>query len=352
MNIQMQPFGNLPDGTSVELYTLSNANGMTVQIVTYGGIITSLRVPDREGRPGDVVLGYDSLDGYLARNPYFGCIVGRFANRIAGGRFVLDGATYQLAVNNGSNHLHGGLVGFDKRVWRATTGRNDGAVCLVLSYLSKDGEENYPGNLYVTVAYTLMRDNVLRINYRACTDKPTILNLTNHTYFNLAGTGDILDHQVTINADRFTPVNEALIPTGELQPVEGTPLDFRQATRIGARINDPHQQIARAGGYDHNFVINGAPGELRLAARVYEPAHGRVLEVRTTEPGMQFYTGNFLDGTITGKGGVVYGQRAGLCLETQHFPDSPNQPAFPSTVLRPGENFHSTTVFVFSTSSE
>jgi aldose 1-epimerase len=351
MNIQTQPFGKLPDGTAVELYTLSNESGMIVQIMTYGGIITSLRVPDREGNLGDVVLGYDSLDGYLTRNPYFGCIVGRFANRIAGGRFALDGVDYQLAVNNGPNHLHGGLVGFDKRVWRAATGRSDGAICLALSYLSRDGEENYPGNLYVTVTYTLMRDNALRISYRARTDKPTILNLTNHTYFNLAGVGDILDHEVMINADRFTPVNEALIPTGDLQPVEGTPLDFRQPMRIGARINDPHEQIARAGGYDHNFVVNGTPGELRLAARVYEPTRGRVLEVRTTEPGVQFYTGNFLDGTISGKGGVVYARRSGLCLETQHFPDSPNQPTFPSTVLRPGENFHSTTVFTFSTRS-
>jgi len=351
MNIQTQPFGNLPDGTPIELYTLSNESGMTVQVTTYGGIITSLRVPDRAGRLGDVVLGYDSLDGYLARNPYFGCIVGRFANRIAGGRFTLDGVTYQLAVNNGPNHLHGGLVGFDKRVWRAEVGRSDGAVCLVLSYLSKDGEEGYPGNLYVTVTYALTRDNALRISYRARTDKPTILNLTNHTYFNLAGAGDILDHEVMINANCFTPVNKALIPTGELQPVGGTPLDFRQPSRVGARINDPHEQLARAGGYDHNFVINGAPGELRLAARVYEPTHGRVLEVRTTEPGMQFYTGNFLDGTITGKGGGVYAQRSGLCLETQHFPDSPNQPAFPSTVLRPDAHFHSATVFAFSTSA-
>ncbi len=348
MDILKQPFGKLPDGTDVERYTLTNDNGMVVQIMTYGGIITALHVPDRNGNVGDVVLGYDSLDGYLAKTPYFGCIVGRFANRIAGGRFVLDGVTYQLALNDGPNHLHGGRVGFDKKVWRASAGRSEGAVSLALSYLSKDGEENYPGNLHVTVTYTLTHDNALRIGYLARTDKPTILNLTNHTYFNLAGAGDILDHEIMINADRFTPVNEALIPTGELQAVEGTPLDFRQPTRIGARIEAAHEQITRAGGYDHNFVINGAVGELRLAAHVHEPASGRTLEVHTTEPGMQFYTGNFLDGTVVGKRGMVYGRRAGFCLETQHFPDSPNQPHFPSVVLRPGEGFRSATVFKFA----
>ncbi|GIV85789.1 MAG: aldose 1-epimerase [Candidatus Roseilinea sp.] len=349
MNIRSNCFGHLPDGATVDQYTLENDNGMSVQIITYGGIITALRVPDRAGDLDDVVLGFDNLDGYLAGHPYFGCIVGRFANRIAGGRFTLDGLTYQLAVNNGPNHLHGGLAGFDKKLWRASIGSSDGAVSLALSYLSPDGEENYPGNLHVTVTYTLTHDNALRIGYRAHTDKPTILNLTNHTYFNLASQGDILDHEIMINADHFTPVNEALIPTGELQPVAGTPLDFRQPMRIGARIDDPHEQIARAGGYDHNFVINGAMGELRFAARVYEPSSGRTLEVHTTEPGMQFYSGNFLSGAIAGKGGRVYGRRAGLCLETQHFPDSPNQPGFPSVVLRPGERFASTTVFRFST---
>lgn len=347
MNIHKHPFGKLPDGPDVERYTLENDDGVTVQIITYGGIITTLRTPDRDGNLGDVVLGFDSLDGYLAGHPYFGCIVGRFANRIAGGRFTLDGVTYQLAVNNGPNHLHGGVSGFDKKLWRASTGRSDGAVSLALSYLSPDGEEHYPGNLSVTVTYTLTRDDALYIGYSARTDKPTILNLTNHTYFNLASRGDILDHEVTINADRFTPVSESLIPTGELQPVEGTPLDFRQPQRIGARIDDAHEQLVRAGGYDHNFVINGAMGELRFAARVYEPSSGRTLEVYTTEPGMQLYTGNFLNGTITGKGGMVYGRRTGLCLETQHFPDSPNQPNFPSVVLRPGEAFRSTTVFKF-----
>ncbi|BCX03907.1 MAG: aldose 1-epimerase [Candidatus Roseilinea sp.] len=347
MNIQKHPFSKLPDGSEVEQYTLTNEGGLTVQIITYGGIITALRAPDRNGTPGDIVLGFDSLAGYLAGHPYFGCIVGRFANRIAGGRFTLDGVAYQLAVNNGPNHLHGGLAGFDKKLWRATTGRSDGAISVALSYLSRDGEEGYPGNLHVTVTYTLTRDNALHIRYLARTDKPTILNLTNHTYFNLAGQGDILDHEVTINADHFTPVNETLIPTGELQPVAGTPLDFRQPMRIGARINDPHEQLVRAGGYDHNFIINGAMGELRFAARVYEPSSGRVLEVYTTEPGMQLYTGNFLDGSIVGKGGTVYGRRAGLCLETQHFPDSPNQPNFPSAVLRPSESFHSATVFKF-----
>jgi len=349
MKIESRPYGQLPSGAEITEYVLTNDRGMRVQVITYGGIITALHIPDRHGGLGDVVLGYDTFDGYLAKNPYFGCITGRFANRIAGGRFTLDGTTYQLAINHEPNHLHGGQVGFDKRVWQAAVEEGDGAVSLALAYLSKDGEENYPGNLLVTVTYTLMSENTLRISYRASTDQPTILNLTNHTYFNLAGSGTILDHEIMINADHFTPIDEAMIPTGELRPVAGTPFDFRQPRRIGAHIDEPDEQLQRAGGYDHNFVLNGTPGELRLAARLYDPSSGRVLEVSTTEPGMQLYTGNFLDGTIVGKGGVTYARRAGLCLETQHFPDSPNHPHFPSTVLRPGEEFHSVTVFAFGT---
>ena len=349
MKIESRPYGQLPSGAEITEYVLTNDRGMRVQVITYGGIITALHIPDRHGDLGDVVLGYDALDGYVKKNPYFGCITGRFANRIAGGRFTLDGTTYQLAINHGPNHLHGGQVGFDKRVWQATVEEGNGAVSLALAYLSKDGEENYPGNLLVTVTYTLMSENTLRISYRASTDQPTILNLTNHTYFNLAGSGTILDHEIMINADHFTPIDEAMIPTGELRPVAGTPFDFRQPRRIGAHIDEPDEQLQRAGGYDHNFVLNGTPGELRLAARLYDPSSGRVLEVSTTEPGMQLYTGNFLDGTIVGKGGVTYARRAGLCLETQHFPDSPNHPHFPSTVLRPGEEFHSVTVFAFGT---
>lgn len=349
MDIQQHPFGKTTDDLPVDLFTLTNDRGLEVKITNYGGIITALQAPDRAGVPGDIVLGFDDLASYLRGHPYFGCIIGRYGNRIAGGRFTLGGRTYQLAVNNGPNHLHGGLVGFDKKVWHATAAKSDDAVMLTLSYLSRDGEEGYPGNLAVTVIYTLTNRNALRIDYLATTDRDTVLNLTNHTYFNLAGRGDVLDHEVMINADHFTPVNEALIPTGELASVDGTPLDFRQPMRIGARINDPHEQIAYAGGYDHNFVINGAAGELRLAVRVSEPTTGRMLEVMTTEPGMQLYTGNFLDGTLVGKGGWVYARRSGLCLETQHFPDSPNQPDFPSTVLRPGETFRSTTVFTFST---
>jgi len=352
MKIESQPYGRLPNGIEITQYTLTNARGMSVQVITYGGIITALRVPDRHGNLGDVVLGHEALEGYLTNNPYFGCITGRFANRIAGGRFTLDGVTYQLAVNRAPNHLHGGQVGFDKRVWQATVEQGEDAVSLALAYLSKDGEENYPGNLLVTVTYTLTQENALRISYRASTDQPTVLNLTNHTYFNLAGGGTILDHALMINADHFTPIDEAMIPTGELQPVAGTPFDFRQPMRVGARIDAPDEQLRRAGGYDHNFVLNGPPGELRPAARLNDPTSGRVLEVSTTEPAVQLYTGNYLDGTIVGKGGVAYEPRAGLCLETQHFPDSPNHPHFPSTVLRPDQAFHSVTVFAFGVAEQ
>jgi len=349
--IAEKPFGKTNEGEAVSLYTLTNKNGMEVQITNYGGIIVSLTAPDRAGKFADVVLGFDNLEGYLKGHPFFGCITGRYANRIAGGSFTLDGKTYTLAKNNGENHLHGGLKGFDKAVWKAEPADSRDGAALKLSYLSKDGEEGYPGNLKVTVTYTLARErNELRIEYRATTDKATPINLTNHTYFNLAGQGegDILGHVLHINADRFTPVNDKLIPTGELRSLDGSPLDFRKPTAIGARIDARYEQLGFGRGYDHNYVLNGKPGELALAARAEEPKSGRILEVLTTEPGMQLYTGNFLDGSLTGKGGKVYQRRFGFCLETQHFPDSPNQAKFPSTILRPGQEYRSTTVFRFS----
>ncbi|HWP46191.1 MAG TPA: aldose epimerase family protein [Candidatus Limnocylindrales bacterium] len=351
MGIEKQPFGKTPDGTPVDLYTLTNDNGMVVKITNYGGTVTSLIVPDRNGKMGDVVLGYDNLDGYLKNNPYFGCIIGRYANRIAKGRFVLNGVEYKLAQNNGENHLHGGIKGFDKVVWNAKEVKAGNGVGVELSYLSKDGEEGYPGNLSVTVTYVLTNNNELKINYLATTDKDTVVNLTHHSYFNLAGAGegDILGHELMINADKFTPVDKTLIPTGELRSVKGTPMDFTQSTAIGARINQEDEQLIFGKGYDHNWVLNIVEGALTRVARVYEPKTGRVMEVFTTEPGMQFYTGNFLDGTITGKGGKVYYQRYGFCLETQHFPDSPNKPQFPSTVLKPGQTYRTTTVYQFST---
>ncbi|HXF61132.1 MAG TPA: aldose epimerase family protein [Caldilineaceae bacterium] len=347
MQLNQQPFGAVKAGAMVDLYTLSNDQGLTTTITNYGGIITTLLAPDRHGQPGDVVLGYDTLDDYVARNPYFGCITGRYANRIAQGRFTLNGKTYQLAQNNGPNHLHGGLVGFDKVIWAAEPFTAPDGVGLTLTYLSPDGEEGYPGNLSVTVTYTLTDDNALRIDYAATTDQPTILNLTNHTYFNLAGHGDILDHVLMLNADAFTPVDETAIPYGELRPVAGTPFDFRQPTRIGERIEQDDEQLRFGQGYDHNWVINGSPGELRLAAVLTEATSGRTLEVYTTQPGIQFYSGNLLP-DLTGKGGQRYTRRSGLCLETQHFPDSPNQPSFPSTVLEPGQKYLETTVFKFS----
>lgn len=344
MDIQQTSFGNLPDGTEIELFTLTNGKGLRVRIMTYGATVVSLETPDRAGRTADIVLGFDTLEGYLGVNPYFGSIVGRYANRIAKGRFSLDGITYKLATNNGENHLHGGIRGFDKVVWKAEPVRETGSVGVRLSYLSRDGEEGYPGNLSVTVVYTLTEADELKINYEAITDKPTPVNLTNHSYFNLAGQGegDILEHELMINADAYTPVDEGLIPTGEILPVKDTPMDFTVLKAIGARIAEVK------GGYDHNFVLRGGGGRLELAAEVYGPSTGRFLEIDTTEPGIQFYTGNFLDGTITGKGGKVYKQHYGFCLETQHFPDSPNQPGFPSTILRPGEKFTSLTVYRFS----
>lgn len=354
-NVTQKPFGRMPDGTNVTLYTLTNASGAQVQITNYGGAVVAVKVPDRKGKLDDVVLGFDNLAGYLQEgNPYFGSLIGRYGNRIAKGKFSLNGANYTLAVNNVPNSLHGGKKGFDKVVWTASSvaPSADGAVGLELSYQSRDGEEGYPGSLYVKVAYTLTSDNALKIDYTATTDKATVLNLTNHSYFNLngAGTGDVLDHVVQINADRITPVDVNLIPTGELKSVAETPFDFRTPTAIGARIDQDEEQIKFGGGYDHNFVLNGMAGTAtpRLIARVVAPKTGRVLEVLTTEPGVQFYTGNFLDGTLKGKGGKVYKKRYAFCLETQHFPDSPNHPEFPTTTLNPGETYKQTTIYRFS----
>lgn len=349
MRIDKSPFGLTPEGESVDLYTLTNDNGLQARIITYGGIVVSLETPDRTGNLADVVLGYDNLEGYLEKNPFFGCLVGRVANRIAGGRFTLDGVEYILARNNDANHLHGGLKGFDKAVWKAEEVRRDDAVGVVLKHNSPDGDEGYPGALRCKVTYWLTNNDGLVIEYEAETDRATPVNLTHHSYFNLAGhgNGDILGHEMMIAADRFTPVDETLIPTGELRPLDGSPLDFRKPVPIGARIDADDEQVRRGGGYDHNYVLNGPPGS--LAARVREPGSGRIMEVYTTEPGMQFYSGNFLDGTITGKNGKVYGHRYGFCLETQHFPDSPNQPGFPSIILRPGERYTQRTEYRFLT---
>ena len=348
--VTRQPFGKATDGTPVEVYTLTNATGVEVKAMTFGAIITAIRVPDRKGTMADVVLGFDSLDGYLKQHPYFGAVVGRYANRIANARFTLDGKTYQLAANNGPNHLHGGVRGFDKYVWTAEP--IAGANGIAFSRTSKDGEEGYPGTLTVRVAYTLGDDNTLSIDYTATTDKATPVNLSQHTYFNLAGSGSgtILDHEMMIAADRFTPVGASLIPTGELASVEATPFDFRKPAKIGARIETATEQITFGLGYDHNWVLTRKSPALQLAARVTEPSSGRRLEVWTTEPGLQFYTGNFLDGTIKGKGGAVYARRSGFCLETQHFPDSPNQPSFPTTIVKPGQVFTSKTNWIFGAS--
>lgn len=347
-----RPFGNTPSGEAVELYTLRNWHGMRASIATYGGIVTSLTAPDREGRYADVVLGYDTLAGYLKKSPYFGALVGRYANRIARGRFTLNGSTYTLAANDGTNALHGGRIGFDKVTWKvASAAVTPRGPQLTLTYLSRDGEEGYPGSLSVTATYTLTEDDALELEYRATTDQDTVVNLTQHSYFNLRGAadpGDILGHLVEIRADRFTPVDQGLIPTGELRPVAGTPFDFRSPTPIGARIDAPDEQLRFGKGYDHNWVLEARAGELALDATVYEPRSGRVLQVLSTQPGLQFYTGNFLDGSIRGKHGVKYLFRSGFCMEPQHFPDSPNHPDFPSTVLKPGETYRNTIVFRFA----
>ncbi len=345
-------FGITPRGDSATLFTLTNAAGTEVQISNFGGVIVALKVPDRNDSLADVVLGFNALEPYFEDSPYFGALIGRYGNRIAQGKFTLDGEEYTLAQNNMGNHLHGGLRGFDKVLWQAepTTG-DSSSIGLELRYRSPDGEEGYPGTLDVTVIYTLTNNNELRIDYRATTDAPTVVNLTNHSYFNLTGRGgsSILNHEVMINADRFVPVDSTLIPTGELAGVADTPFDFREPTTIGARIEAEHQQLDYGIGYDHCWVLNQEePNELTLAATVFEPSSGRFMEVHTTEPGVQFYSGNFLDGTLTGKGGAVYEQRTGFCLETEHFPDSPNQPDFPSTELRPGETYQTTTVYKFS----
>ena len=346
--IDRQSFGKTMEGQPVDVYTLRNNRGAEARIINYGGIVLSLKMPDRNGQLGDVVLGYDTLAEYEKASPYFGCLVGRYGNRIANGHFTLTGVTYTLAVNNGPNALHGGLKGFDKVVWAVRVTASLLGPALELTYTSKDGEEGYPGNLKVTAIYTLTTDNGLRLDYKATTDKDTVVNLTQHSYFNLAGQGDILGHVVYLDADRFTPVNRTLIPTGELRPVEGTPFDFRIPTAIGARINADDEQIKFGGGYDHNWVINKPAGQLGLQARVTEPTTGRVLEVLSTEPGLQFYCGNFLDGSIKGKGGWVYQRRNGFCMEPQHYPDSPNHPEFPSVVLKTGQVYQNTIIYRFT----
>jgi aldose 1-epimerase len=346
-------FGTLANGQSAQLFTLRNAHGIELQLTNYGGIITSLKTPDRTGRLADIVLGYDNLAAYVANSPYFGAIVGRYANRIARGHFSLDGATYTLAVNNGPNSLHGGLRGFDKVVWNARAFQNQEGQGVTLDYTSAAGEEGYPGTLHATVTYTLTSDDRLIVDYAATTDKATPINLSQHSYWNLSGNAvrDILGHVLTINADATTPVDTTLIPTGAIAPVQGTPFDFRTPTAIGARVDDrQNAQIRYGNGYDHNWVLNrgsAAPDALVLAARVVEPTSGRTMEITTTEPGLQFYSGNFLDGSNVGKGGVVYHFRYGIALETQHFPDSPNHSNFPSTILRPGQQYRSRTVFKF-----
>ena len=348
--VTRESFGKTPDGQDADIYTLTNSGGAEVRITNYGGIVTSLKVPDRNGKLDDIVLGFDNLDAYLKGHPYFGAIIGRYGNRIAKGRFTLHSVEYKLAVNNGENHLHGGIKGFDKVVWNAKPRKLANGAALELTYLSKDGEEGYPGNLSVKVVYTLTNANELKIDYLATTDKDTVVNLTHHSYFNLAGqgNGDILNHRLFVNAARFTPTDAGSIPTGELRSVRGTPFDFTRATTIGARINQDYEQLRLGKGYDHNFILNGIMGTLRRSARVYEPTTGRVMEVWTTEPGMQLYSGNFLDGTLTGKNGKVYQQRYGFCLETQHYPDSPNKPNFPTTVLRKGGRYHTITIYKFS----
>jgi aldose 1-epimerase len=346
--IEKKPFGKTADGKDVDLYVLTNAHGMKAKVITYGAILTELDVPDRDGRTADVVLGFDDLKGYLGAHPFFGATVGRVANRIAKGKFTLDGKEYTLKTNNGPNALHGGLKGFDKKVWQAEQVPAENGVAVKFTCRSPDGEEGYPGDLTATVTYTLTNNNELRLDYTATADKATPVNLTNHSYFNLAGqgSGDILGHELTVEAEKYTPVDDTLIPTGKIESVKGTPLDFTTPHKIGERIKELR---GNPGGYDHNFVLNGGGKKLALGARVVEPKSGRVMEMYTTEPGVQFYTGNFLDGSNKGKGGAVYNKHAGFCLEAQHFPDSVNHPNFPSMILRPGQTYRQTTVYKFST---
>jgi len=351
--IKRSVFGKMPDGQEVHLYTLTNANGMQVAITNFGGRIVSIMAPDRNGKMADVVLGFDNLQDYMKYNTYFGALVGRYANRIGGAKFTLDGKVYHLPVNNGPNSLHGGTKGFDKRVWTAKEIPGD-EPALELTYLSKDGEEGYPGNLHVKVVYTLTKDNSIKIDYSATTDKDTVINMTNHSYFNLAGegNGNVLKQVLWINSDEITPVNATQIPTGKIMKVDGTPFDFRKPTPIGARINEDNPQLKIGKGYDINYILNRKGPGLELAARAYDPGSGRELEVYTTQPGIQFYSANFLDGSIPGKGGTKYGFRSAFCLETQHYPDSPNHPSFPTTELKPGQTFHQVTVFKFTTTSK
>jgi aldose 1-epimerase len=346
--VNRQPFGNV-SGRAVEQITLRNSSGVEVRAITYGAIITAILAPDRDGAIADIVLGFDTLDGYLAGHPYFGAVVGRYCNRIAHGRFTIDGHDYRLAMNNGPHHLHGGIQGFDKQIWTAESNAENS---ITFAYVSVDGEEGYPGTLETAVTYTLTNRNELICEYRARTDKTTHVNLTQHSYFNLRGGGDVLDHQLTIDADRITEIDATLIPTGAIVGVEGTPFDFRRSTPIGARIDDAHPQVRIGHGYDHNWVLNRASDALTPAARLVEPTSGRTLDVMTTEPGMQVYTGNFLDGSLKGKSGRSYGRYGGVCLETQHYPDSPNQPDFPSTLIRPGHEYRSQTVFALGVLEE
>ncbi len=344
MSAKKESFGQTSGGRQIDLYTLTNTNGLRARIMNYGAILVSLEVPDRDGNIGDITLGFDALDGYLKEHPYFGATVGRYANRIGKAKFVLDGVEYKLAANNDENHLHGGIKGFDKVVWKLEDLRSESNEAVVkLSYISEDGEEGYPGNLACSITYTLTKDDELKFSYEAQTDKTTVINLTNHSYWNLAGQGDILGHELMLNADKYTPIDEGLIPTGEIRSVKDTPMDFTLPMSIGSRIGQVE------GGYDHNYVLNSGGGSSALAARVYEPTSGLVMEIYTTEPGIQVYTGNFLDGSLTGKAGKVYKKHCAFCLETQHFPDSPNKSNFPSAVLLPGQKYTSVTLHKFST---
>ena len=346
-SIEVRPFGTLPNGARADLYVLRNGNGIEARITNYGATVVSVLVPDRNGKFADVVLGFDDFDGYARNRKFFGATVGRYANRIAGGRFILGSNNYSLATNNGANHLHGGLQGFDRALWVAPDKPRRDAV--LFQYRSVDGEEGYPGNLDVEVCFTLTRDDALRIDYSAVTDRPTPVNLTNHTFFNLGNDADILDHELKLFAGRFTPVDDGLIPTGELRNVEGTDFDFRNSVRIGARIDAEDTQLKRAGGYDHNYILANKSGRLDVAAEVYHRKSGRAVRMLTTEPGVQFYSGNSLNGTVTGKNRTVYTRRYGFCLEAQHYPDSPNQPHFPSAILMPGDTYRQTTIYQFAT---